>query len=85
MILCGDGDSEKSIYETCQWIAKGFNFEGEILTDPSKSDGIFAKTASNDKLRKILPADFKFTNLQEGMADACTWFAQAYEEGKARV
>jgi len=40
-----------------------------VVFDTTKSDGQYKKTASNEKLRKLLP-DYKFTPFEEGVAEA---------------
>jgi hypothetical protein len=34
--------------------------------DTTKSDGQYKKTASNKKLRSMLPREFEFTDMKEG-------------------
>jgi len=57
------------------WQASGFH--GAVEMDVSKACGQLKKTASNDKLRKLLP-DFKFTALGDGLRDTCAWFHDNY-------
>ncbi len=45
--------------------------------DTAKADGQFKKTASNVKLRGFLP-DYKFTPIEEGLAQTCKWFKENY-------
>lgn len=45
--------------------------------DTDKADGQFKKTASNAKLRSLLP-DYKFTPIEEGLAQTCKWFKENY-------
>ena len=45
---------------------------------PNLQDGQYKKTASNAKLRSLLP-DYKFTPMKEGIAAAVKWFVDNYE------
>ncbi len=59
--------SELSIASVAKYIANAFNFTGEIKFDSTKADGIFRKTASNRKLRDIIPkSEMKFTKFEDG-------------------
>jgi GDP-L-fucose synthase len=44
-------------------------------------DGQFKKTASNAKLRSLLP-DYKFKPIKEGIAEACKWFMDNYDTAR---
>ncbi|KAF4660143.1 GDP-L-fucose synthase [Perkinsus chesapeaki] len=85
-ICCGDKDSvdgEISIAEVARTIAKAMGFHGELKFDSTKSDGIFRKTASNDRLRKeVLPDDFEFTPFEEGITKTCEWFVNHHDEAR---
>ena len=43
-----------------------------------KADGQYKKTASNAKLRKLLP-DFKFTPMKEAVEETVKWFNANYD------
>jgi len=81
LILSVDESAEISIKDVAHLVAKGMGFEGNVVMDTTKSDGQYKKTASNDKLRKLLP-DFKFTSMEEGIAEACKWFSENYETAR---
>ena len=49
--------------------------------DTNKADGQYKKTASNAKLRKLLP-DYRFTSIEEGLAKSCQWFKENYEKAR---
>ena len=73
-----DDDNEYSIKEVVHTIATNFKYPLEnIEFNSSYSDGIIKKTVSNQKLREILP-DFRFTPLNEGIADTMKWFKDNY-------
>ena len=79
IILSVDEDDEISIKDVAFMIAEYFNIEkSKIVFDTTKSDGQFKKTASNKKLRTILP-DYKFKSLKNGLHDTCKWFEDNYE------
>jgi GDP-L-fucose synthase len=49
----------------------------KIVFETSKSDGQYKKTATNKKLRNLLP-DYKFTALKDGIYETCKWFKENY-------
>lgn len=74
LILSVGEEDEVSIREAAEMVAEAVNFEGRVVQDTSKSDGQFKKTASNAKLRKLLP-DFKFTPIKQAIKETCDWYA----------
>lgn len=78
IILSVDESDEVSIGQVAESIAKAFEFKGKITFDTSKSDGQHKKTASNKKLRQLLP-DFKFTPYEEAIKESVQWFIENYE------
>ncbi|KAG1710047.1 hypothetical protein DVH05_017055 [Phytophthora capsici] len=81
LILSVDEEDEMSIGDIAVEIASAMNFKGEIVFDTSKADGQFKKTASNGKLRRLLP-EFEFTPLSEGLRDTTAWFEANYETAR---
>lgn len=81
IILSVDPEDEVSIADVAGWIAEAFEFKGNIIFDTSKSDGQYKKTASNAKLRSLLP-DYKFTSMKDGLQKACKWFEENYENAR---
>lgn len=81
IILCGDDESEVSIKEAAEAVMKAMDYDGEMVFDKSKADGVFKKTASNAKLRSYLP-DFKFTPFDKALKETCTWFSANYESSR---
>lgn len=69
-----DEESELSIGDVARLIADAFGFKGTIVFDTTKADGQFKKTASNAKLRRILPNDFKFTPFSAAVKETVEWF-----------
>ena len=52
-------------------------FDGKILLDLSKPDGIYEKPSSNHIFRKNNP-DFKFTDIDVGLTETIQWFVSNY-------
>lgn len=73
IILSVDEKDEISIADTAKYIAEAFSFKGEIVFDTTKADGQYKKTASNSKLRKLIP-DFKFTPFEVAIKETVDWF-----------
>ena len=79
IILSVDEKDEISIKDVAYMIASVFEIDdSKIIFDESKSDGQYKKTATNKKLRKLLPY-YKFTDLKEGIYKTCKWFENNYE------
>jgi GDP-L-fucose synthase len=76
-----DEKDEVTISQLAEMIAKSFNFQGILEFDTSAADGQIKKTASNDKLRKLLP-NFKFTNLEIAIADTVDWFKKNHKQAR---
>jgi len=76
--LTVDEGAEVSIREVAEAIAEAMEFKGELKFDTSKADGQFKKTASNARLRRLVP-DFKYTPFRQAMKETCEWFKTNYE------
>ncbi|KAL1140374.1 hypothetical protein AAG570_000306 [Ranatra chinensis] len=74
IIVSVDEEDEISIEDTAKSIAEAFDYNGKIVFDTTKADGQFKKTASNKKIRQLLPPDFKFTNFKEAIKETVQWF-----------
>ncbi|XP_025201265.1 GDP-L-fucose synthase isoform X2 [Melanaphis sacchari] len=81
IILSVDEKDEITIRLLAEMIAKSFNFQGILEFDTSAADGQIKKTASNEKLRKLLP-DFKFTSLETAIADTVEWFKKNNKQAR---
>lgn len=68
-----DETDEISIGDLAREIAKAYDYKGEIIFDTSAADGQMKKTASNAKLRKLLPG-FQFLGIGEGIKQTVEWF-----------
>ena len=79
--LSVDEADEVSIKDVALAVAKAHDFQGEIIFDTAKADGQFKKTASNKKLRSLLP-DYKFTTMQDGIQKSVDWFVANYETAR---
>uniref|UniRef100_A0A034WFI4 GDP-L-fucose synthase n=1 Tax=Bactrocera dorsalis TaxID=27457 RepID=A0A034WFI4_BACDO len=73
LILSVDEENEVTIYEAAMAVAKAFDFKGKLICDTSKADGQHKKTASNRKLRSLLP-DFQFTDFEKGVKASVNWY-----------
>ena len=49
--------------------------------DTSKADGQFKKTASNERLMKLLP-NFQFTPFDVAVKETCDWFVRNYDSAR---
>jgi len=78
LILSVDENDEISIKDVVDSIVDAMGYEGEVTWDTSKADGQYKKTASNAKLRGLLP-DYKFMTFQEGVKETVEWFKENYE------
>lgn len=62
---------ETTIYELAQLIARIVGYEGRLLFDHSKPDGVDRKCLDTSKLKSLI--DFKFTPLESGLTEMYTW------------
>ncbi|XP_073811790.1 probable GDP-L-fucose synthase [Musca autumnalis] len=81
IILSVDEEQEVTIFDVAKAIANAFGFKGKLECDTSKADGQYKKTASNKKLRSLLP-DFQFTNFDEAIKTSVDWYIQHYDEAR---
>jgi len=81
LILSVGEKDEISIKELADAVVKAIGFEGEYKSDPTKADGQFKKTASNEKLMKYLP-DFQFTPFEQALDESVAWFVQNYDTAR---
>lgn len=70
-----DEKDEVSIADAAEIIKKSIGFKGELIYDTSKPDGQFKKTASNKKLRQLLP-NFQFTKFDDAIIESVQWFVK---------
>lgn len=75
IVLSVDEKDEISIAELGQSIVNAFGFKGALTFDTSKADGQYKKTASNAKLRSLLP-DFQFTPFDVAIQETVNWFTE---------
>ncbi|CAG9812190.1 unnamed protein product [Chironomus riparius] len=81
IILSVDEAAEVSIAQLAESIAAAFDFKGKIVFDTTKADGQYKKTASNQKLRSLLP-EYKFTDFDKAIKDSVKWFIDNYESAR---
>lgn len=82
IILSVDEKDEVTIAEVASQISAAFHFQGDIVFDTSAADGQYKKTASNAKLRSILPSDFKFTPFEVAIKDSVDWFKNNHDKAR---
>lgn len=68
-----DEADEVTIACVAEQIAAAFGFRGRLVFDTSKADGQYKKTASNAKLRSLLP-DFQFTEFAVAVRETVQWY-----------
>jgi len=78
LILSVGEEDEVAIADVVKHIVKAMDFKGKVLYDNSKSDGQFKKTASNQKLKSLMPG-LKFTPIKDGIEQTVKWFLENYE------
>lgn len=78
MIICSDAP-EISIQNLAETIAHIVGFNGKIVNDTTKSDGIFRKTVSNALMKRVMPS-FQFTLLTQGIKDTYAWYLNTIYE-----
>lgn len=77
IIVSVDEEEEITIKDVAYLIAKGFNYENNIIFNESYSDGQYKKTADNSKLKKIIN-NYKFVSITNGISDTINWFVNNY-------
>ncbi|XP_054738145.1 probable GDP-L-fucose synthase [Anastrepha obliqua] len=75
LILSVDEENEVTIFEAAEAVAKAFDFKGKLICDTSKADGQYKKTASNRKLRSLLP-NFQFTAFEDAVKTSVKWYIE---------
>jgi GDP-L-fucose synthase len=78
IMLSVDEAAEVSIAKLAESLVKAFDFKGKIVFDTTKSDGQFKKTASNAKIRKLLP-EFKFTDFDFAIKQSVQWYIKNHD------
>lgn len=81
LILSVGEEDEVTIADAVNAVVRAIDFKGQVVFDTEKADGQYKKTASNQKLRGLLP-DFKFTPFAEAIRDSVKWFVENYETAR---
>jgi GDPmannose 4,6-dehydratase len=84
VILAPDPESEVTIRDAAEMIARACGFDGKIEFDASQSDGQHKKTASNRKLRELFK-DLEFTPLEAAIRETCDWLKRHFEQARGTV
>jgi GDP-L-fucose synthase len=75
--LMFSNETETSIRDLVELIAKKLDFKGRIIFDGSKPDGQSRKPSDGSRLRELLPS-FQFTSLESAIEQTVSWFQQYY-------
>ncbi|KAK5575552.1 hypothetical protein RB653_006685 [Dictyostelium firmibasis] len=81
LILSVGEEDEISIADVARLITEAMEFKGKLIFDTTKADGQFKKTASNLKLKSLVP-DLTFTPIQQAIKESCQWFIDNYETAR---
>lgn len=81
IVLSVDEEDEQSIADVASSVGKSFGFKGKLEFDTTKADGQFKKTASNQKLRALLP-NFHFTTFHDAVQISVDWYKHNYESAR---
>lgn len=73
--------NEISIEYLVELIAKSMNFQGNILFDNTKPEGLFRKPTDTTKLKNILPG-YEFVKIEDGIEKTVNWFIENYESAR---
>lgn len=71
-------DETYTIEEIVNHIVKIFKFDGKVLFDKTKPEGIMKKNSDNSLFKKNFE-DFKFTDLETGLSKTIEYFIKNYE------
>ena len=66
-----------TIKEVVELIAKKIKFNGKIIFNKIKPEGILRKDSDSSKFKKYFP-DFKFTPLEDGLEKTIEFFLKNY-------
>jgi len=69
---------EHSIRSIVEIIAECFDFDGEIVFDTTKPEGILRKPTNNSRFMHYYP-DFKFTPIRDGIMQTCDYIRRNYD------
>ncbi|XP_058814874.1 probable GDP-L-fucose synthase [Topomyia yanbarensis] len=81
IILSVDETAEVTIAHLAESLVRAFEFRGKLEFDTSKADGQYKKTASNAKLRKLLP-DFQFIDFDSAIRETVQWYIENYDKAR---
>lgn len=76
-----DETKEVTIAQVAESLAQAFGFKGKIVFDTTAADGQHKKTASNAKLRNLLP-NFKFTPFDHAIRESVNWYRENYDQAR---
>jgi GDP-L-fucose synthase len=70
-------DTDYSIRDLVSLISNQLKFNGKIIYDLSKPDGIYKKTTSNKVFKKYFP-NFQMTKIEDGLTETIDYFVSKY-------
>lgn len=81
VILSVSEKDEIPIGEVAKLIAKAMDYDN-IEFQPQYADGQYKKTVNNDYLLSLMPDDFQFTPIQQGIKESVQWFCDNYTNAR---
>jgi GDP-L-fucose synthase len=76
-----DERDEVSIRQLAEMVVSACGYKGNLDFDTSQADGQFKKTASNAKLRSLLP-EFKFTPFDVALRETVEWYSANWQQAR---
>jgi GDP-L-fucose synthase len=84
VILSVSEKDEVSIGYIAKLIAESMNYECiEFLSE--YADGQYKKTVNNNYLLSLMPTDFKFTPIEQGIKESVDWFCKNKEDNSTNI
>lgn len=71
-------DNIYTIREIVEHIVKLMKFDGKVIFDSSKPEGILKKNTVNDTFKKYF-SEYRFTPLEQGLSETIEYFIKNYE------
>jgi GDP-L-fucose synthase len=71
-------DNTFTIEQIVDIIIKKLKFDGKVIFDKTKPEGIMKKNSSNEMFKKHFN-NFKFTPIEEGLESTVEYFIKNYE------
>lgn len=78
LIVSGGTENEFSISYVAEVVTRCLDFHGKLSFDVSRADGVLKKTASDHKMRRLIP-EFQFTPFEDAISATVQWFTDNYD------